>query len=193
VNLLFRLVNFFFGVVGLALLLQVILPWLNVSPRNPWLRRLEQATEPLVRPVRRVMQGGIRSMGGRYVDIAPLATLFVLWLVRLIVLQVLYLIAAPPLWLFDPFGNLARWVGGIVNLLFQVYLLILMLRLLLEWLGVSYINPVMRFLWRATEPLLGPVRRRMPLVGPLDFSPLVLFFALLLLNMLLQTIIYAVL
>ena len=42
---------------------------------------------------------------------------------------------------------------------------------------MSYAHPVMRFLYNITEPLLGPIRRRMPLAGPLDLSPMVLLFA----------------
>lgn len=188
-----RILDIIFGIIGLALLLRAVLPWFKVSPSSPWIRGLEQITEPLVRPVRGVMQGGIRWMGGRYMDVAPLAALFVLWLMRVVVLQILYLIAAPPLWLLHPGANPTLWLIGILNFVFQVYILLLMARLLLEWLGISYAKPVMRFLWNVTEPLLAPIRRRVPLVGPLDFSPLVAFVLLLLVNMLLQALILLVL
>ena len=45
-------------------------------------------------------------------------------------------------------------------------------------LGMSYAHPVMRFLWNITEPLLAPIRRHIPLVGPFDFSPMVLILIL---------------
>ncbi len=61
---------------------------------------------------------------------------------------------------------------------FNVYVLFLIARAVLPMLGVSYAHPVMRFLWNVTEPLLAPLRRRLPLAGPLDWSPLVLIFLL---------------
>jgi len=40
---------------------------------------------------------------------------------------------------------------------------------------MSYANRFMRFVVRITEPLLGPLRRLVPLVGMFDISPLVAF------------------
>lgn len=62
--------------------------------------------------------------------------------------------------------------------LFTLYTLVLIARSLLPLLGVSYGHPVMRFIWDITEPLLAPIRRRLPRTGPVDFSPLVLIFVL---------------
>ena len=46
----------------------------------------------------------------------------------------------------------------------------------------SYISPypnnaVYRFVFRVTEPILGPVRRRLPPVSGIDLSPLVVTVA----------------
>jgi|YNPBryantNP2012_1023418.scaffolds.fasta_scaffold01064_5 YggT family protein len=61
---------------------------------------------------------------------------------------------------------------------FNVYVLCLIARAVLPMLGMSYAHPVMRFLWNVTEPLLAPLRRRLPIAGPLDWSPLVLILLL---------------
>jgi YggT family protein len=37
-----------------------------------------------------------------------------------------------------------------------------------------FVNAIGEFLWRATEPALRPIRSRMPNLGPIDVSPLVL-------------------
>lgn len=42
------------------------------------------------------------------------------------------------------------------------------------------------FLFRITEPVLGPIRRWLPNLGGLDISPIVLFFLLLLIELYLQ-------
>jgi YggT family protein len=69
-------------------------------------------------------------------------------------------------------------VYQLIRVLFTLYTLVLIARSLLPLLGVSYGHPVMRFIWDITEPLLAPIRRRLPRTGPIDFSPLVLIFIL---------------
>ncbi|HEY76616.1 MAG TPA: YggT family protein [Thermoflexia bacterium] len=70
---------------------------------------------------------------------------------------------------------MAIWlVYRLIRLLFDLYTLALIARIVLPLLGMSYAHPVMRFLWNITEPLLAPIRRQIPMVGPFDFSPMVL-------------------
>ncbi len=38
----------------------------------------------------------------------------------------------------------------------------------------SFVSAIGEFLWRATEPVLAPIRRRLPNLGPLDISPVIL-------------------
>ncbi|HIE39033.1 MAG TPA: YggT family protein [Anaerolineales bacterium] len=66
----------------------------------------------------------------------------------------------------------------LIRTLFTLYTLALIARAVLPLLGMSYAHPVMRFLWDITEPLLAPIRRRLPPTGPFDFSPLVLILIL---------------
>jgi len=66
----------------------------------------------------------------------------------------------------------------LIRTLFTLYTLALITRSLLPLLGVSYGHPVMRFLYEITEPLLYPIRRRLPMTGPLDLSPMVLILIL---------------
>jgi len=73
----------------------------------------------------------------------------------------------------------------IIRFLITCYTFILLARALLPMLGMSYAHPVMRFLYDITEPLLAPIRRRLPPTGPLDFSPMVLILGLWLIEMVL--------
>ncbi|MGB9889754.1 MAG: YggT family protein [Anaerolineae bacterium] len=66
----------------------------------------------------------------------------------------------------------------LINALFTLYTLAIIARALLPVFGLSYAHPVMRFLYTITEPLLAPIRRRLPYGGPVDFSPLVLILLL---------------
>jgi YggT family protein len=66
----------------------------------------------------------------------------------------------------------------LIRTLFAFYTLAIIARALLPVFGLSYAHPVMRFLYTITEPLLAPIRRRLPYTGAIDFSPLVLILIL---------------
>ena len=79
----------------------------------------------------------------------------------------------------------------LINLLFTLYTFAIIARALLPWLRISYYHPLMRFLIRITEPVLGPLRRYIPPVGGLDFTPMVALLVLWLLEQLLRALILA--
>lgn len=72
--------------------------------------------------------------------------------------------------------GVATVLGAIVSfLMFMVFG-----RAIASWLSADPGNPLVRFLQDSTEPLLRPIRKYVPLVGPgIDLSPLVLILTLL--------------
>ncbi|MEM8817751.1 MAG: YggT family protein [Pseudomonadota bacterium] len=64
----------------------------------------------------------------------------------------------------------------IINSLAQLYLLVLLLRLLMPWVGASFHNPIAQAILKLTSPLVIPVRRILPSVGKLDTATLVVAF-----------------
>ena len=72
-----------------------------------------------------------------------------------------------------------------ISSLLQLYIVVILLRVVLSWFPIqpdSFFASVYRFVYVVTEPVLGPIRRVMPGVGfggmGLDFSPIIVFFAL---------------
>ncbi len=61
-----------------------------------------------------------------------------------------------------------------IDLLFQVYILIIVVRALISWVPHNPFNPVVAFVATVTEPVLGPIRRGLPpnSLG-IDASPIV--------------------
>ena len=57
------------------------------------------------------------------------------------------------------------------------YMWILIIRALLSWVNPDPWNPIVRFLYQVTEPVLRPIRRRLPVTG-IDFSPVVVILAI---------------
>ena len=82
----------------------------------------------------------------------------------------------------------------VVSLLFQVYIFIVVARVLISWVGPDPYNPIVRFLCQATDPLLDRLRRLLPLqFGTIDLTPVALLLALyvvkdLLLNLIAQLV-----
>ena len=68
---------------------------------------------------------------------------------------------------------------GLVQLLFDLYLIVLLARVLLSWVQVDPRNPIVNLIHQLTEPLLAPIRRMLPQSGGIDFSPLVAFVVVL--------------
>jgi len=63
--------------------------------------------------------------------------------------------------------------------LLQGYQLLLLARVLMSWIpNLDYNNPIVRFLYQATEPVLAPIRSAIPPLGGIDLSPLLVFLAI---------------
>ena len=77
----------------------------------------------------------------------------------------------------------------IIGALQQILILLVILSVILSYFMDPY-HPVRRGLDRIVEPMLAPIRRVVPLVGMLDFSPLVLIILIQILGGLLIRLLY---
>jgi YggT family protein len=65
-------------------------------------------------------------------------------------------------------------ISFLVTVIAQVLILVLIARVILSWLpSIGVLTPVAMLLDGISEPLLSPIRRRLPFFGGLDLSPLV--------------------
>src|SRR5712692_1191012 len=70
-------------------------------------------------------------------------------------------------------------VANLLNLVIVVYIWLIIGRALISWVSPDPYNPIVRLLYRATEPVLRPVRHRLPtLAMGLDLSPMVVILVL---------------
>jgi len=72
----------------------------------------------------------------------------------------------------------------------DIYSLIIFVRIILSWVHPDPFNPVVRFIYSITDPLLNPIRRIIPpLGGMIDLSPLILVLLIeLLKNLIIKSI-----
>ena len=75
--------------------------------------------------------------------------------------------------------HLLEALAYILDLGLTIYLWLIIARALLSWVNPDPFNPIVRFLYNVTEPVLGYVRRRVPIVfGGLDLSPILVLLAI---------------
>ena len=68
-------------------------------------------------------------------------------------------------------------LAKLVDYVLSAYLWIIVIRAVISWVNPDPWNPIVRFLYQITEPVLGPIRRRLPMTG-IDFSPLIAMLAI---------------
>lgn len=64
-------------------------------------------------------------------------------------------------------------LAELVVMLGQLYVFLLLARVLISWVQVDPYHPVVRVLYQVTEPVLQPIRQALPSGGGLDFSPII--------------------
>ena len=64
----------------------------------------------------------------------------------------------------------------------ELYTLIVFVAIVASWMRLPPSNPIVQFVYALTEPALAPIKRLVPPVGGLDFSPMVLLIGLQLLK-----------
>lgn len=69
--------------------------------------------------------------------------------------------------------ELAVFLYRFVELLFDILTFAIIARAFISWFNVGPDNPLVKFLYDITEPILGPLRRIIPSVGMFDISPIV--------------------
>ena len=70
-------------------------------------------------------------------------------------------------------ANLLDALAVVISYLLTIYMWIIIIRALISWVNPDPYNPVVRFLYQITEPVLYPIRRRLPFMGGIDLSPIV--------------------
>ncbi|MEJ2363359.1 MAG: YggT family protein [Deltaproteobacteria bacterium] len=80
-------------------------------------------------------------------------------------------------------GNLLVALATIIGLVLNLYMWIIIARAVLSWVNPDPFNPIVRFLYSITDPVLLAIRRRLPLsFGGIDFSPVLVILAIIFLQ-----------
>ena len=76
-------------------------------------------------------------------------------------------------------SNFLVAVAKILDIGLSLYMWIIIGRAVISWVNPDPYNPIVRFLNSVTEPVLYPIRRRLPLhFGGIDFSPIIVILGI---------------
>ncbi len=160
------LVETLFGLYILAVLLRFLFQIVRADFYNPVARFVVTATNPLLRPLRRLIPG----LGG--IDLASVVLVLVLECVKI------YLVWAMLGRLPQPLGVLVLAIGQLLEMTVYVFIVVLVVRVILSWVSPYGPHPAFGLLVRLSEPLMRPARRLIPAISGLDLSPIAVFIVL---------------
>jgi len=70
-------------------------------------------------------------------------------------------------------ANLISAIAAIIDMGLTFLIILVFARAVISWVQASPHNPIVQFLYSTTEPILRPIRRRLPHTPGIDLSPLV--------------------
>jgi YggT family protein len=75
-------------------------------------------------------------------------------------------------------ANFLIAVGKVLDIILTIYMYIIIARAVISWVNPDPYNPIVSILYRITEPVLFQIRKRLPAMGGLDLSPLIVLLAI---------------
>lgn len=77
-----------------------------------------------------------------------------------------------------------QFLTFIVPTIIQLYIIILLLRVWMQWVRADFYNPFSQFVVKTTQPIVGPLRRFIPAIGAIDTATLLVAYILTIANIL---------
>ena len=169
------------GLYLLAVLLRFLLQIAKADFYNPVSQAVVRATDPLVRILRKVIPGY------RGIDFSTLILAIVIEAIAICILITLYGGSIPSV------GFIVTWaVVGVIYFIVNIYYYAIIGSIIMSFVmlfsGNMNPHPILRLIWQLTEPVMGPLRKVLPPLGGLDFSPILIFIIIgLIQNLLIET------
>jgi len=79
-------------------------------------------------------------------------------------------------------GNFLGALATVIHYVLNFYMWIIIARAVLSWVNPDPYNQIVRFIHNITEPVLHPIRSRVPYMGGIDVSPIIVILGILFLE-----------
>jgi YggT family protein len=164
-------------VVAVVVALVALVDWLvrtrRLNPFGPIARFCRRFIDPLMAPIeRRVVRAGGQPSA------APWWTVVIVVVGGLLLVTVLDFLGRIIVQLFWGLSSPARLGLLLLSWTFALIRIALIVRVISSWFQISPYSKWIRWSYVLTEWMLAPLRRILPLFGPIDISPIVAFLLL---------------
>lgn len=161
-------IQFVFGALISLIVLRVLLQWVRANFYNPICQFLYKATNPVLMPLRKIIPAW------RNLDIAGILLAWVVTVVKLV------LLAATLGQSLGVTGLAVLAIADLVDFVLLLYFVLLLARVVISLVNADSYHPIVPLVVQLTEPVLKPVRRLLPNIAGLDFSPMVALLVIML-------------
>jgi len=168
------LIEIFFGLYILAVLLRYLLARVRADFYNPLSQFLVKVTNPAIKPLRRLIPGYFG------IDWPSIVLLFFVQGLEIILISLVAYGQIP-----SAMGLLVLTFAYLLKEVIYVYMFIIIIQIVISWINPGAYNPITVIMHQLSEPILKPVRRLIPSAGGFDFSPMVIIIGIQLLVILL--------
>lgn len=155
-------VSIVFGLLIFSVLARLILQLVRADFHNPVSQFIIRFTNPMLRPLRRIIPG----LFG--IDMAAVVLLVIFESLELIATHLLQ-----GMGLHTPLLFLAELIGMIIQHVSQLFILCILITVAISWINphAAY-HPVGQLLHQIVEPILRPARKILPPINGIDLSPI---------------------
>lgn len=84
-------------------------------------------------------------------------------------------------------ANLLTAIAVVIQYGLIIYMYLIIARAVISWVNADPYNPIVQFIYSATEPVLSKVRSKLPFMGGVDLSPIVVLMIIIFLKSFLVT------
>lgn len=171
------LVQTLFTLYIFAVLMRFILQVSRADFYNPISQFLVKVTAPVLQPLRRIIPG---IMG---IDVSSLVLAVALHIIATVLLLVING------WSLSNYFLLPLWaVLGCLSLVVKLYFFAIIASIVLSWVAPGSYHPGILLLNQITEPVMAPFRKIIPPMGGLDLSPIFVFIAINILQIIISSL-----
>ncbi|MGH8172526.1 MAG: YggT family protein [Rhodanobacteraceae bacterium] len=160
------IIQFAFGALIALIVLRVLLQWVRANFYNPICQFLYKVTNPILIPLRKIIPSW------RNIDIAGIA---LAWVVTALKLVLLYATLGEALGVL---GLIVLSLADLIDFVLLLYIVLILARVVLSFVGADSYHPIVPLVMQLTEPVLKPIRRVLPAVSGIDFSPVLALLAI---------------
>ncbi|MDP6025511.1 MAG: YggT family protein [Pseudomonadales bacterium] len=157
------IIQTFFGLYTIVMMLRFLMQVSRTDYYNPICQAIVKITDPAIRPFRTVLP----TVYG--VDFATLTVAFIIQLVAVMLIMMLFGYS-----FFLPIY--VAWVlVGLFSIILKIYFFALLISVISSWIAPYSNHPALSLIHQITEPICTPARKLLPPMGGIDFSIILVF------------------